>query len=261
MNSFLDQTFVDVFQNYKLRKNITSFSTIQFQQATAFSFVCKLNRYLVLDYNNSKIISYDQNFTYRHASSSINKPQFITTVKNSNSFELFISSGTNGVFKLNSSLSVNYSFFRWITAYGGIYYNHTGDYILACSTSNNMIEILRRDDLTFIKYISTSPFPPTDIREYNGTLYVSTSNSNILAIQNEKISFNFTTICNSITSLSIDKLGNIAVVCSPYIYLYSTNGSYLNLSWISPIENITSIGFDGFGNFILIAYSGVYSFN
>jgi hypothetical protein len=144
--------------------------------------------------------------------------------------------------------------------FNGLYYNQTGDYILACSDAYS-IEFLRRDDLTFIKYISTKPYLPTDIREYNGALFVGTTTSTVLVIKDEIITSLFNTTCNSITSLAIDIVGNIAVVCSPFIHLYSTNGTYLNVTWTSPIGNITSIGFDGFGNFVVTAYDGIHIFH
>ena len=71
----------------------------------------------------------------------------------------------------------------------------------------------------------------------------------------------FNTTCSSITSLAIDIFGNIAVICTPFIHLYSTNGTYLNVTWSSPVGNITLIGFDGFGNFIVTGYDGIYIFH
>jgi hypothetical protein len=80
-------------------------------------------------------------------------------------------------------------------------------------------------------------------------------------IKDEIITSLFNTTCTLITSLAIDIVGNIAVVCSPFIHLYSTNGTYLNVTWTSPIENITSIGLDGFGNFVVTAYNGIHIFH
>jgi hypothetical protein len=152
------------------------------------------------------------------------------------------------------------SYYRYSYQFNGLYYNQTGDYILACSVAYR-IEFLRRDDLTFVKYLSTKLYLPTDIREYNGTLFVATTTNVVLVIKDEMISSLFNTTCNSITSLAIDVFGNIAVVCNPFIHLYSTNGTYLNVTWTSPIGNITSIGFDGFGNFIVTAYNGIHIFH
>ena len=67
--------------------------------------------------------------------------------------------------------------------------------------------------------------------------------------------------CKVITSIAIDIFGDIAVICSPFIYLYSAYGTFLNVTWASPIENITSVGFDGFGNFVLTAFDGIDNFH
>ena len=123
-------------------------------------------------------------------------------------------------------------------------------------------------DLIYIRYIPTIPFNPTDIREFNGSLYVGTTLGMILVLNNETVTSHFNTICNfnstygkSISLLEIDSFGQIAILYSSHIYLYSISGTYLNISWVSPIQNATSIGFDGLGNFILTAYSGIYVFN
>jgi hypothetical protein len=147
------------------------------------------------------------------------------------------------------------SYYRSFNQFNGLYYNLTGDYILACSNAY-YIEFLRRDDLTLLKYISTKLYLPTDIREYNGTLFVATTTSTVLVIKDEIITSLFNTTCTLITSLAIDLVGNIDVICNLYIHLYSTNGTYLNVSWTSPIGNITSIG-----NFIVTAYDGIHIFH
>jgi hypothetical protein len=226
---------------------------------TSFNYICtSFNGYFVTDYGYSRIIKFNQNFSFVSSYYSSN-PRFIITVNNSNSNEIYVSS-YYGVYKFNIDLTLIGSNYRYSYQFNGLYYNQTGDYILACSNAY-YIEFLRRDDLTFIKYISTKPYLPTDIREYNGTLFVGTSQSTVLVIKDEIISSLFKTTCNSIISLAIDAFGNIAVICNPFIYLYSTNGTYLNVTWTSPIENITSFGFDSFGNFVVTAYNGIHIFH
>jgi hypothetical protein len=260
---------VNIFNNYSLIKSIKSYNYSNiynnyFYQLTSFNYICtSLSGYIVIDYGNSnfgyyKIIEFDTSFKFIR-SYFLYHPHSIITVNNSNTIEIYVSS-YYGVYKFNISLAPIGYYYRNFRQYSGIYYNQTGDYILACSDAYS-IEFLRRDDLTFIKYISTKPYLPTDIREYNGTLFVGTTNSTVLIIKDEIISSLFNTICNSIISLAIDIVGNIAIVCNSFIHLYSTNGTYLNVAWASQIGNITSIGFDGFGNFVVTAYNGIHIFH
>ena len=265
----LDQSFLYSRQNFHLDKIITFYNTSRtnytFKLITSFAYIStSYSSYLVVDNNLSRIIEFYQNFTFKTYFTTVPNPSFIISLNNSNTRELFVSSFNFGVFKLNSSnFNISAVYYNSGNGYGGLYYNQTGDYILVCSASSKRIEILRRDDLLILNYITTSPYSPTNLREYNGTLYATTLNNTILVLTNENVTSSFDLIqsCYSTTSLAIDSFGVIAVLCNPYIYLYSTNGTYLNASWTSPVENVTSIGFDGFGNFILTTYNGIYVFN
>jgi hypothetical protein len=226
---------------------------------TSFIYICtSFNGYILIDYGYSRINKFNQNFSFV-SSYRLSNARFIITVNSSNTIEIYVSSYER-VYKFNITLTPLGYYYNRYKQYSGLYYNQTGDYILACSNAF-YIEFLRRDDLTFIKYISTRPYLPTDIREYNGALFVGTTSKTILVIKDEIITSLFNSTCTSITSLVIDIVGNIAVVCSPFIHLYSTNGTYLNVTWTSPIENITFLGFDGFGNFVVTAYDGIHIFH
>ncbi len=254
---------MNIFNNYSLIKIIKSYNSSNiynvFNKLTSFNYICtSFNGYIVTDYGSSKIIKFNRSFSFV-SSYYLRNAQFIITVNSSNTIEIYVSSHY-GVYKFNITLLPLGYYYRSYKQYRGLYYNQTGDYILAFSNAY-YIEFLRRDDLTFIKYISTEPYLPTDIREYNGTLFVATTTNTVLVIKDEIITSLFYTTCTLITSLAIDIVGNIAVVCSPFIHLYSTNGTYLNVTWTSPIENITSIGFDSFGNFVVTAYDGIHIFN
>ena len=256
---------MNVFSSYSIIRSIRSYNysniSDAFNQSSSFIYICtSFNGYIVVDFSSSRVIKLDKNFNFISYFSWY-PAQFIISVNNSNTNEIFISN-KNGVYKLNIFLTLTASYYRqsYPDTFQGLYYNQTGDYILACSNSY-YIEFLRRDDLTFIKYISIYPYFPTDIREFNGTLFVGTKDSTVIVLNNEVISFYFNTKCTSITSIAIDIFGNIAVICSPFIHLYSINGTYLNVTWTSSFGNITSIGFDGFGNFVLTAYDGIYIFH
>ena len=182
---------------------------------------------------------------------------FFTSFNVRNSTE-FIFYDARGIFKYNVALSLIDAYYL-NTGHYGFYYNQTGDYILAGSSAYT-IDVLTRNDFTFIKCISTSPYLITDIQEFNDTLYFSTKNGYVLVLINEVITANFTTLCSSIISLSINAYGEIAIVCSSIIYVYSTTGTYLNVSWVSPINNTNKISFDGHGNVIISGSSGIYIF-
>jgi hypothetical protein len=182
-------------------------------------------------------------------------------LNNSNNNEIFIACYYR-IYKLNSELSYLKHYNDLKNRYTGLHYNQTGDHILAASSSNKVIEFFRRDDLTYIKYISTSSYSPNNIREFNGSLYVSTTVKTILVLKNEIIINSFNTLSDSITSLAIDSFGVLAVVCNNYIHLYSINGTYLNLTWTSPLAMpLTSIGFDPFENLIVTTFTGIHIFN
>jgi hypothetical protein len=117
--------------------------------------------------------------------------------------------------------------------------------------------------LTYIRYIKTAPYIPTDIYEFNESLYVGPTVGVILILSNGIIISHFNTICGSvIPALEVDLSGQIAVLCNySNILLHLINGTYLNVSWASTIQYHTSIGFNGYGNFVLTANNGIYVFN
>jgi hypothetical protein len=259
---------VNIFSNYSLIKSLNSYNYSNtynsFKQITSLNYiVASFSGYIVVDSGLNKIIKFNQNFSYVTSKSNPN-PKFIVSANNYGSIEIFVST-LYGVYKFDNSLSPMGYYYRvyylnniyFNNQFNGLYYNQTGDYILA-STNAYFIEFLRRDDLTFIKYISTKPYIPTDIREFNGTLYVGTTGNAVLVIKNDIISSMFNTSCSTITSIAIDIFGNIAIICSSFIHLYSTNGTYLNVTLTSPVGNITSIGFDSYGNFIVTVSDGIF---
>jgi hypothetical protein len=263
---FKDQSFINggnfILQSgHQLIKNITSYGINPFNNAKGFAFTCTSFGYYICDTLGQKLVKFSSTWSYLTWITYSIEVNFVIAVNNSNTLEIFYSS-RDFVAKLNSNL--NYLSQHWYTkaSYQGLFYNKTGDYILACSAGYNLIYFLSRNNLAMIKYISTSPYTPTDIKEYNGVLYVGTFNSTVLIIENEVIVSNFMTTCPIILSLSIDILGNIAVVCnSNVILMYSKNGTYSGISWASPIAGTSNIAFDNTGNIILSAAAGVFIYN
>jgi hypothetical protein len=63
---------------------------------------------------------------------------------------------------------------------------------------------------------------------------VTSTLGRIMILKDEAFNSDIQTICNSIDSFTFNKHGEIAVLCSSDVYVYSTNGTYLGTS---PIEN------------------------
>ncbi len=250
---------MNIFRNYKLQKNITSYKASNtFSQVVSFNYICSAGiGYFVLDYSKKLVVKFDKNFNLKN-SVVLAQPKTIISINNSNNSELIITT-IRSVNKFNTNMNQTQQYYDDGARYEGIYYNKTGDYFLVCSDKNNRIDVLTRDGLNPLKNIIV-PNSPFQIIEYNNTLYVTSTLGRIMILKDEAFNSGIQTVCSSIDSFAINKHGEIAVLCSSDVYVYSTNGTYLGVNWTSPIENTTSIGFDGSGNFILTAYSGVYIF-
>jgi hypothetical protein len=120
---------VDILVNYQLQKSILSYADRNFTQLSGFTFICTSDPgFLAIDYYqwSLRLIKYDQNWNNKSiVSRSYTETQFIISVKNSNSYELFLTS-SSGVYKYNSNLTLIAHYHKYIT-YKGIYYNKTGD--------------------------------------------------------------------------------------------------------------------------------------
>jgi hypothetical protein len=214
----------------------------------------------MLDYGRNRILRFDQNLKSISSVSIISPLSIIYIIDSLNNTEIFISS-LNAIYKLNTNLTIVSSYYSYKAQFTGIYYNQTGDYILACSFRDHLIVFLRRDDLLFLKYVSISPFSPRDIKEFNNTLFISTSNGTVVVLKNYQIISNFNTNCNFNMSLIFDCFGNLAVLCGQNIYLHSVNGSYLNITLVIPFDNATSMGFNALGQFTISSYNKIYFWN
>ena len=222
---FLDQTqsFVTLLPAYNNIKNITTYNgnSIVTGYYIGFCYICSASStgftYFVAFFNG--IVAYDNNFNFKIYKSGFSYPRTLISVNNNNNVELFIA-GSYGVFKSDINLNITASYLQG-GPFTGLYYNHTGDYILVCSYL--FIQVLNRVDLNFIKDITTAPYVPTYINEFNGTLYVSTTTGALLRVVNEVSFFYFNTACSSSISSAIDSFGVIAVLCNQIVHLYSIN--------------------------------------
>ena len=191
----------------------------------------------------------------------IQYPNMMLSVLQNNTNRLFVSSYC-GVFGLYENLTI-FNIYSPCNSYAGLYFNSTANYLLVSTKSSARIDVFN-SNLTLLKSISVS-YQNNYIVEYNGLLYVSSTSSFIMVLQNEIQIFTFSTLCASINTIAIDSYGIIAVNCYSYsqnnIYFYYTNGSYTGTTWSSPIPLISNIGFDPIGNLIMVAPFGIYFFS
>ena len=102
----------------------------------------------------------------------------------------------------------------------------------------------------------------TGIDQFNSLLYVSTYDGKIYVIQNETVLTSFTTSCSSSVSITIDYIGNKAILCPVNFFLFNVEvyDSQNILDFSSPMEfyGLTNLQFDASGNFIVVADYGLF---
>ena len=112
-------------------------------------------------------------------------------------------------------------------------------------------------NLRFSHNISTSPYKPWSITEYNNQMYIGTDNGRVLFVQNEVIlnTFNGCGGNNAILySILIDECGYVATSCgNNKLYLNFANGTSTGRTISTPMYPYY-IGFDSKGHFIQISY-------
>ena len=247
---------------------ITSTSSKQsgyFPNVKGFMTTCGSNcSNNILDYSASKIVQYDQNWTYISMSNIPSNPSAIISAFENGTRIFYLASG-NGIYKLDSNFNIIGAYNYNLKYFSVICFNPATNHVLAISNSFTGVFIFDQN-LSLIKYYEffTNSFP-TDIKVYNGVLYVSSSNGNIWILKNETVSTNFFTMCTNIYSILIDPFGFIAVECSTFeIYVYSTNGSYTSVSWMNLLNLVQApldIDFDSNGNIAVSGTNGVYLIN
>ena len=186
----------------------------------------------------------------------------VSFTNSSNTYKLLYMTANGGLYEIDENLIIQ-RFFAAINGYEGLYYNSSGDYLLVTTSSFSRIDVYARN-FSLLRSISVS-YPNNYIAEYNGLLYVSSTSSYVVVLQNEVVVNSFSTLGSTMKTLLIDQNGLIAVNhYSPnlqYIYLYYPNGSYSGIQWLSTIPYTNHIGFDTNGNLLLSSENGIYIFN
>ena len=197
---------------------------------------------------------YDQNWNLVN-SIPITGTASLITVNDANGKKFFVTTSM-GILKLNSNFNILNSFLNVYASFYGLTYNSATDHILV--TSSRGLYIFD-PNLTLIKIYNLATSTPTDIEEFNGKFYVSTANGMIYVLTNEISSNSFQTACTYIRSIAIDNYGYIAVLCSnSIVYVYNTNGGYMNIKWMNSTFLPNDMSFDAYGAFFLTGPNGIY---
>jgi hypothetical protein len=260
-----------VLQTYVLRKAVTSYLNKGFQTIMNYGVVCNSNPvYYVLDNSGEDsylgfIAKYDAYWNYLNGSTPFSYPNCMIAVSFTNStniYKLLYMTANGGLYEIDENLIIQ-KFFAAVNGYKGLYYNTSGDYLLVTTSSFARIDVYSRN-FSLLRSISVT-YPNNYIAEYNGLLYVSSTTSYVIVLQNEVVVSSFATLCTVMKSLLIDQNGLIAVnhysTNLQYVYLYYPNGTYSGVQWLSTIPYTNHIGFDTNGNLLLSSKNGIYIFN
>ena len=148
--------------------------------------------------------------------------------------------------------------------YKGIYYNSTNDFIYVAAFSFKTIDVFNLN-IKLSYNISTLAYSPWSITAFNSQLYVGTYTGTILVIEKRMIKYTFNG-CNGysflLSYILFDSCGLMATSCdNNQLYLYDSNGRYLNTSYPTP-NNPSYIGHDSKGRFVQVSQQqiSVYSY-
>ena len=232
--------------------SISSIAGYSFTGLNAFGLYLDTNStYYIIESTSNKIFMFDENWNYL-LNRTIPGPSHLISSNNM----IYISAFGN-IFQTDKNLNIflNYTCPYGGVNYAGIYHNATDNTVFAVSNFLTLIHIFDQN-LTIIDSINLSPYNPYSLEENNDKLYVGTSNSDIIMIQNRTIICTFK-IFNGIqapvNSIKIDMNGYMAVVSSLNIaYLYNINGSYTGLCFAVPSTSM-DINFDSKGRCIIVS--------
>jgi hypothetical protein len=215
-------------------------------------------QYYVINGIQNTTYVFDEDWNYVSEKTSLFHPNYMITIDN-----YFYITGLNSIWKTDQQLNVLLVFDGYNPTgqapwYNGLCYNSTKSLIYVASFTLQVIHVFNLN-LTINYNITTSQYQPWSINENNNQLYVGTRSGLMLVIVNKYIIklFNACNDPNQLTYFMIfDEYDNMATSCSSgNLYLYHTNGTYLNKT-ISKVINSTPlfIGFDSKSRLVLIFY-------
>ncbi len=196
-------------------------------------------QFYATNYVKSKVFIFDEDWNYV-SNKSFNKVNYMISIEN-----FFWISGDENIWKTDEELNVliQYNSTGLTPGYTGLYFNSTNNLIYVAAYSLSLIKEFNLN-VTVNDIISTTPNYPLSISGYNNQLYVSTESGMILVIVGKQIITNFNGCNGQINSMLFDGFDNMATVCDNFqLYLYNTNGDYLNKT-ILTVDYPCFIGFD-----------------
>jgi hypothetical protein len=252
---------LNTFTNSTLQQNITKINDISLKWVFGFLMSGSLSStsYYVTDLINNKVYVLNDNWSYV-SNKTFSNPALIITIECS----LFMT-GHNNIWKLDKDLNVliHYNATASNPKYRGIYYDSKRSYIYVAPVN---FQVIQEFDLklTLRHNISTSPYKPCSLIEYNNQILVGTTNGIILFIVNEMIKKQING-CNErgvqISSILFDGYGYMATSCNDeQLYLYYSNGSFTGKNFTTP-HAPRYIGYDSKERFVLISIYEIHIYN
>jgi hypothetical protein len=245
----LDNSLLNVFQNFSLKTTISSYPARGFS-LLGFGIIDANETYYALDDLNSthsNFVLYNRNWTYlTYKTMPINRPYSIQSINN----ELFIAAN-DGIYKTDKYLNLVSSYIKGGALYTNIYHNYTSDILYVTCNNIKSIDLFYRN-LSFISSISLTN-KPFALTEKNGKIYVGLSGGAISVLEYNLFVKTITTLCTGdITSIVIDANDLLGFSCysNSMLYLYSTNGSYTCKSMTTP-SNPIFVKYDLNGHYII----------
>ena len=247
---------MDVFQNYKLRSNITTYSfpkkklNYMYGLGMVIDSSYSSSKYYALSFGNSKITVFDENWDYLEWKEYSNP--FSMIVVN----DTFYISSLECIFKTDKYLNLIQKYNVTGFAFSSLYFNSTNNLIYVLSSLENLIYMYTSDLANVVDIISTSPYLPWSMHAYNDRLYVGTDNGTVIVIV-DKVIIQTIQVCGSsedsnlISFILFDDNDYMVPVCfrSNILNLYHANGTFTGTNFTSPTL-LTSINFDAKGRFI-----------
>jgi hypothetical protein len=228
-------SFLNMFDN-QLKKTIQSYGGLNFNLLSGFGTFTDdwTTTYYATDYSGQRLISFDENWEYKAYFGLDFVP---VNLKQIGSFIYVTTNG--GIYKLNKCLKVvNYT--ENFLYNNGLSYNEQNETILVSDERFGQINKYDKN-LVLKDSIDTSNNRSSSIQFSNGKYYVGTLYGKVLVIQSDKVIKSFSTKCEMyITSIIIDKFGNLAILCweKNMIYIYNSDGIYLDKSIQVPTKSI-----------------------
>ena len=246
-----------IFQNYKLRFNLTNYNQQNFSNLQSFYSIeldsTEIENYYVMQLDSPIILIYDKLWNLKNYFSLNGKRTFTFNFYN----YLYVSAANWGILKYDKYFNLIKSNSRSLW-YRGIYYNYTNGLINVASYDTKIGVDIFDQNLTLVGNISTSGINPYSLTEYNGMLVVSDFKSGkITFFKNSTRVKTVNTLCTNVFTILIDSLNNyMSLLCKPNIYLYHINGSFTGIV-LTTCSSPSFMKFDSFGRLIVTCSSEI----